>query len=320
MTDALSRVLDEYSLRLSNWGRWGDDDDCGTTNLATPKQIRGAAQDIVSGDVVSIALPIGPDGPQSGRNGRFNCLRYSTSTGSDHSLGLQTWNGGPLPHEVGFADDTIVMHLHSATHWDSLGHVFHKGKGFNGVDATAVTAEGASRLGAEHLADRFVGGCVLVDLPRAMDVPWLEDGRAVTVDDLEQTLERQGVQLRSGDLLLVRTGKLARARAEGWGTYAGGDAPGLSIHTAPWLHQREVAAVAADTWGVEVRPPEFPGAYQPMHIIAIVYMGLPFGEMFDLEALSQACAEDGRYRGFLSGPPLPIVGTAGGPPGPVVIR
>jgi kynurenine formamidase len=113
---------------------------------------------------------------------------------------------------------------------------------------------------------------------------------------------------------------MARCFTQGWGTYAGGDAPGLSFHTVPWLAEREVAAVAADTWGVEVRPNELPDSFQPLHIPAIVYMGLLLGEMFNLEALSEACADDGRYQMLVSAPPLRITGTAGGPPGPVAVR
>jgi hypothetical protein len=107
---------------------------------------------------------------------------------------------------------------------------------------------------------------------------------------------------------------------QGWGTYAGGDAPGLSFKTVPWLYDHRIGAVASDTWGVEVRPNEIEGAFQPFHLPALVYMGVPLGEMFDFEALAAACAEDGVYEMLLSASPLPFVGTAGGPPGPVAIR
>lgn len=316
----LLSVLADYRARLSNWGRWGADDEIGTANLITPERVKAAAADIVDGRVISIAMPIDQNGPQSGRNGRFNALRYSTSTGADHAAGLQTWNGEPLPHDVGFADDTIVMQLHTATHWDSLAHVFHEGRMYNGYPATEVSAEGARRNGSEALRASLVGPAVLLDAPRALGLDELPDGHAITSDELDATAAAQGVEVREGDIVLLRTGKLARGRREGWGSYAGGEAPGLSIHTAPWLHARGVAAVAADTWGVEVRPTEFPGAYQPLHIVAVVYMGMPFGEMFDLEELAAASAADGRYRSFISAPPLPITGTAGAPPGPVIIR
>src|SRR5204862_373415 len=107
--------------------------------------------------------------------------------------------------------------------------------------------------------------------------------------------------------------------AAGWGTYAGGDAPGLSFYTVPWLAERKIAALATATWGVEVRPNELADSNQPFHIPAIVYLGLPLGEMFVLDELADACANTGSYEMFVSAPPVPFAGTAGGPPGPVAI-
>ena len=113
---------------------------------------------------------------------------------------------------------------------------------------------------------------------------------------------------------------MARCLREGWGTYAGGPAPGFGFHTIPWIAEKEVAAIATDTWGYEVRPNELPDSFQPVHIVTLVYMGLLIGEMFRLEELAQACAADGFYEFLVSAPPLPFTGTAGAPPGPVAIR
>ena len=130
----------------------------------------------------------------------------------------------------------------------------------------------------------------------------------------------ENLEMRTNEPLVVRTGQLAGCRVHGWGAFAGGNAPGLSFLTVPWLHEHSVAAVASDTWGVEVRPNEIEGAFQPFHLPALVYMGLALGEMFDFDALAIACAEDGNYDMLVSASPLPFVGTAGGPPGPVAIR
>jgi kynurenine formamidase len=112
---------------------------------------------------------------------------------------------------------------------------------------------------------------------------------------------------------------MARCIEQGWGTYAAGRAPGLSFQTIPWTASRGVAAIAADTWGVEVRPNELPDSFQPMHIVTVVYMGLLLGEMFQLEQLADACAAEGVYEMFISAPPLPFTGSAGAPPGPVAV-
>ena len=120
-----------------------------------------------------------------------------------------------------------------------------------------------------------------------------------------------------GDIVLVRTGQLARARRDGWGDYAGGPAPGLSLTTAGWLHRTEIAAIATDTWGFEVRPNEFDApAFQPLHQVVIPNLGLTIGEMWDLEALGETCAASGRYDFLLSAAPLPITGAVGSPDQP----
>jgi kynurenine formamidase len=312
--------FDEYIAKYSNWGRWGPDDEIGTANLIGREQVRRAAADVRTGQVISLALPLDQNGPQTGANGRFNCLRYSVATGTDHTEGHQSWAGAPIPRGLGYADDSVVLHLQSATHWDSLCHIFHEGRMYNDRPADEVTSLGAPHCGAEKLADRLVGRGVLLDIPRSKGVDWLEDGYAITADELDAAAEFAKLEIAEGDIILLRTGQMARCLEQGWGTYAGGDAPGLSFHTIPWLAEHGVAAVASDTWGVEVRPNELPDSFQPLHIPAIVYMGLLLGEMFNLEDLSAACADDGQHEVLVSAPPLRITGTAGGPPGPVAIR
>jgi kynurenine formamidase len=150
----------------------------------------------------------------------------------------------------------------------------------------------------------------------------LADGYAITTEDLEATIAAQGESARvgRGDLLLVRTGRLARARREGWGDYAGGDSPGLSFTTVDWLHGTEIAGIATDTWGFEVRPNEFDVAFQPLHQVAIPNMGLFLGEMWDLDALAADCATDGVWDFFLTAAPLPVTGAVGAPVNPVAVK
>jgi kynurenine formamidase len=317
---ATGDVLDEYIARFSNWGRWGEDDELGTANLITRTIVREAARSVDLGQVVGVGLPFDQGGPQNGNLGRFNCLRYSSATGTDHVEGRQSWAGEPFPRGFGYADDTIAMPLQSATHWDALSHIFHEGRMYGGRPAAEVSAAGAPHCGAEVWRETLVGRAVLLDFPRSQGVDWLPDGHAIDVDQIEAAVEHGGIEVREGDILLLRTGMLARCRAEGeWGTFAGGDAPGLSFYTLPWLAERGIAAVASDTWGVEVRPNELPDSFQPLHIPAVVYMGLLLGEMFDFERLAEACAEAGRHEVFFSAPPLAVTGSAGAPPGPVAV-
>src|SRR5919107_1251298 len=210
--------------------------------------------------------------------------------GADDVLGF--------PHGLGGADDVIAMPLQASTQWDGLGHIFDHGMAWNGRRAgDVVTSDGDRVTGIETTAALFAGRRVLLDVGRAIVTDGeLPDGFAITTEHLLATIEAQGRSARvgRGDLLLVRTGRLTRARRDiaegrGWGDYAGGAAPGLSFTTAGWLHASEIAGVATDTWGFEVRPNEFDVAFQPLQHGAIPHIGLFLGEMWDLDALAADC-------------------------------
>jgi len=162
---------------------------------------------------------------------------------------------------------------------------------------------------------------VLLDIPRVKGVEWLEPGYAITTADLDAAVRAHRVTVGAGDALLIRTGQMTQCRRRGgWGDYAGGDAPGLSFHSAGWLAERQIAAVATDTWGMEVRPNEIPDTYQPLHQVLIPGMGLLVGEIFELDALAEDCARDGVYEFQFTAPPLPITGAVGSPINPLAIK
>ena len=314
-------ALDEYIERYSNWGRWGGDDQCGTANHITPQMVRDAAGLVRTGAGRRPRAAVQPERPADRRERALQLPALLGRDGQRPRAGRQMWAGGPLPREMGYADDTVVLHLQSATHWDSLCHIFHRGRMFNGYPADEFTAGG---IGAQ----RRGGAALEARRPRrAARHPALEGHRLARrrLRDHRRRPRggrgvRQGRRSRRATSCSCGPGRWRAASRQGWGTYAGGDAPGLSFFTIPWLANRNVAAVASDTWGVEVRPNELPDSFQPFHIPTVVYMGLLLGEMFDLEALAAACADDGRYEMLVSAPPLAFTGTAGAPPGPVAIR
>jgi kynurenine formamidase len=174
--------------------------------------------------------------------------------------------------------------------------------------------------GVENMRDKIVTRGVLLDMPRLKNVEWLDNGYAISEADLLSCIEKQNVEVGTGDIVLIRTGQMTNCKQHGWGTFAGGDAPGLSFGTAGWLHHTQIAGVASDTWGVEVRPNELPNSYQPLHQVMIPNMGLLVGEMFDLDALAADCASDGVYEFLFVAPPLPITGAVGSPVNPQAIK
>ncbi|MGY1641908.1 cyclase family protein [Geodermatophilus sp. SYSU D00703] len=305
--------------RCSNWGRWGADDVLGTLNfLDEAKRVEGARL-VRRGVSFSLAQSFDMNGPQKGWRRRTNPVHTMLDTGVDAERGTQGF-----PHGIGGADDVVFMPLQASTQWDGLGHIFDHGNAWNGRRAgDVVTSEGDQVTGIETAAALIAGRGVLLDVGRAIGTGGeLPDGFAITPEHLEATIAAQGESARvgRGDLLLVRTGRLARARREGWGDYAGGASPGLSFTTADWLHGTEVAGVATDTWGFEVRPNEFDVAFQPLHQVAIPNMGLFIGEMWDLDALAADCAADGRWDCFLTAAPLPVTGAVGAPVNPIAVK
>ena len=308
--------------RHSNWGRWGPDDERGTLNLVTEQHVLNAASLVLSGQTISMALPFDDAGPQTGAAGRFNPIHYMTRDGADVVAGtaIRDFFGGVDRH-FRSADDVIVMPLQAGTQWDSLSHIFHDGKIYNGYSADVVTSRGALKNDVAKGATAMVGRGVLLDVPRAMDLDWLEPGHAIGSDDLDAAASLGGVAVGPGDFVFVRTGAITKCRSDGaWGDYAGGDAPGLGLDSVDWIADRDIAALATDSWGMEVRPNETEDVYQPLHLVFIVHMGMWIGEIFDLDPLAEHCASDGRYEFLFCGPPLPFTMAVASPLNPMAIK
>ena len=309
-------ILRETAEKCKNWGRWGPDDEIGTLNFITPEDIVAAAQLIRKGKVFSLGLNFDNKGPQSGLWGnRFNPIHTMTATGTDAVAGNQDEG------KFRYADDMISLPLQCGTQWDALGHIFYGDKMWNGYDARLVDSNGAQKNAIDKIKDRAVGRGVLLDVAKYAGVESLDEGMAITNDDLNETAQAQGVEIKRGDFVIVRTGMMGqRQRAGDWGGYAGGDAPGLAFETAEWIFEREIAAICTDTWGCEVRPNETTEAQQPWHWVVIPMIGITMGEIFVVDHLADDCAEDGVYEFFFCAPPLPITGGCGSPLNPIAIK
>lgn len=301
--------------KVNNWGRWGPDDQIGTLNYVTPEIIADASRLIRRGAVFSLALEFNQDGPQKGWGGRFNPVHTMLATGTDAVAGTQDARG------IRYADDMVTMPLQCGTQWDGLAHVFYGDAMWNGYDARLVDSRGAQKNGIEHTRARMQGRGVLLDIPRMLGGDYLADGYGIGIEELESCARKQGVEIRKGDFVIVRTGQMEACLARGdWGGYAGGDAPGLRFETAEWIHRKQIAAICCDTWGCEVRPNESTDIFQPWHWIVIPKTGITMGEIFFLRDLAEDCARDGVYEFFFAAPPLPITGAVGSPINPIAIK
>lgn len=310
-------AIAEAHKKLSNWGRWGANDQIGTLNYITAQDIVAATKLVSKGKIFALGIPLDRRGPQNGLFGsRWNPIHTMLATGTDAVAGRQD----ETPN-IRYADDAINMPVQGATHWDALGHVFYQDKMYNGYDARLVDSNGLSALGIEHVKSKMVGRGILLDVARFKGVEYLTDGYGISNDELDACAKAQNVQIRRGDFVIVRTGQMERClKQEEWGGYAGGDAPGVKFENCYWCHEKQIAAICSDTWGVEVRPNETPEANQPWHWVVIPAMGLTMGEIFYLKDLAEDCATDKVYEFLFTAPPLVITGGSGSPINPQAIK
>ncbi|MEM7442383.1 MAG: cyclase family protein [Pseudomonadota bacterium] len=307
----------QAAKELSNWGRWGEDDQIGTLNLVTEEHVKNAAGLIKRGKSFALGLPL-DEKIQSGLfGGRWNPIHTMLATGTDAVAGNQDVEKAYLR----YADDAINLPCQCSTQWDALAHIFLDDKMYNGYSATLVDVNGAKKNGIEHTRDRMTGRGVLLDVARWKGVDSLDDGYPITNDDLNGTAAAQGASIGTGDFVIVRTGHQERClAADDWTGYAGGDAPGLAFETCYWIKEKDIAAICADTWGCEVRPNETDEANQPWHWVVIPAIGITMGEIFYLKELAEDCANDGVYEFFFTAPPLHLPGGCGSPINPQAIK
>jgi kynurenine formamidase len=296
--------------RVRNWGRWGDDDERGTLNLITPGHVVEAARLVRTGKTFALGIPFDENGPQDGRV-RGNPARTMKETGA-----AQQGNPGAFR----YADDYVYMALQAASQWDSLAHVHYDGRLYNGFPASDVDVTGAAHCAVSNLSPGVVGRGVLLDMARRRGVDWLPAGTAILPEDLDDASVAQGVEVREGDVLLVRTGWRRKFVTDGDKAGFKAGEPGLSVRCADWLHRHGVAAVGSDNFAIEVLPGEYDDEYLPLHMVALRDMGMPLAEILDLELLGADCADDGVYDFLFAGPPLSFTRGVGSPVNPVALK
>jgi len=309
--------LAELSAKVSNWGRWGADDELGTANLLTDEATRRGVAAVRSGRTVSLAVDLKADGIQVGQPARrYNPIVTLTSLNErdPHAPGI--WEG---------TDETFMMSTCAGTHIDALCHVSYDGFFYNGVPTSATTAQaGASKMGAEKLRPIVTRG-VLLDLPLHKGVDGLDEiagGYAVTGEDLDAAADAAGITVEPGDVVLVRTGEMRHYRAGNRKRYAMGkdyQLPGLSVHSVQWMRDHDVAGAFTDTYAYECMPPTQPDWSDclAVHLLHVRDMGLLQGQNWDLEDLAVECAAANQWEFLLTAVPEPLVGASSTPVAPV---
>ena len=301
-----------YVQSLSNWGRWGDDDQLGTVNHISSDHRKKAASLVKDGVAVScarlITTEIAPDI-------RSQFIHYMTGSGEGYTPNpdmntLRTTGSGDF---IGMA-----FHGNFITHLDSLCHMFWNGHMYNGRPSSMVTTrEGATAESIELLKDGVVSRGVLLDAVRHRGVDWMESGQGVMPNELEEMEAEQGVNVEPGDILLIRTGHYKRRMESGPRPVSDGF-PGVHASCMPWIHEKGVAVLGGDSVN-DVVPCGYPNLSQPFHQIAMPHMGLWLLDNCNFEELAMACAEKQRWEFLLTIAPLRIQYGTGSPVNPIAM-
>lgn len=307
---APAREMNEEELnalfdRVKNWGRWGEEDERGALNYITSETTAAAAALVSLGHTVSCALD----------------LATQPGPGNPTPVSHYMVRGGDVEAHTSSADYfAVASHGISITHLDALCHIFNRGKMYNDRPQSMVTSSGALANSIESGRDGIISRGVLLDIPRLIGREWLEPGDAIYTEDLEAAEKAQGVTVGEGDVLLIYTGRHARAAAHptdevGLQTRLAG----LHVSTLDWIHERRIALLGCD--GVsDAAPSGAGGAYRiPVHSIAIPAMGLHLLDNADFTALAATCAELQRYAFMFVLAPLRLARGTASPVNPIAV-
>lgn len=289
--------IDNMMKELSNWGRWGKDDQKGTLNLITP-DIRKHAASLVS-EGISISLARNTD-PVKGIDNSSPFIEKMTP---------------PVDGQFNMDEFTVFFHGVAITHFDALSHVFHNGQMYNGFPESTVKSTGAGRLAVTADSEGILTRGVLVDIAWLRNVPFLDPSAVIYPADFDAWEKKTGIHIQSGDAVFVRTGRWAYRAAKGpWDI--GAHAAGLFASCARWLKQRDVAVLGSDS-SHDAAPSGIPGVSFPIHQLLIVAMGMPLFDQCDLEALAKAAATRNRWTFLFTAAPVRVTGGTGGPINPI---
>jgi kynurenine formamidase len=289
--------VDRWMTDLSNWGRWGKDDQRGTLNLITAEKRKDALKLVKDGVAVSLAHTIEKD--QAVDNPR-PIGQQMTLDNAGHAMDLYS----------------IWYHGSVITHIDALCHYSFEGKIYNGFDRSKIVqGPGCVQNGIENQKTGYMTRGILVDMPLMKNVPYLKAGTPVTAADLEAWEKYAGIKIGSGDALFLRTGRWAQRKQEGpWNVAA--NSAGFHASVLPWLKQRGVALLGNDAV-TDVQPSGIAGSQRPIHQVAIVALGLPLVDVMDLEDVAREAASRRRWEFLLTVAPVPVLGGTGFPINPI---
>ncbi len=327
--DSLSE-FHRVANNVRNWGRWGEADELGTLNFISDDKVQQAAGLVKKGKVFPLGIEFGTSSPQGSLDFRNKPIHLMTVDGGDETEWAKygsRWPANRTAQQISgyfeaspfrFNDDMIIMPLQASTQWDALSHVYYDGQLYNGFPASSVTSAGAFHCSIDRVDVKGITTRgVLIDMVKHRRVDFLEPGNDITPEELDAAAAAQRVTVQRGDIVVVRTGWITKFRQTGNPLEP---SSGLSWTVASWLHDHEVAAVAADNVQVESLESGVEGMFNPLHLLTLRDMGMMLGEFWFLDDLAADCAADGVYEFQLVAPPLRITGAVGSPVNPIALK
>jgi kynurenine formamidase len=304
--------IDAWMNELSNWGRWGKDDQAGTVNLITPAKRRQAAALVKDG--LSISMALDADIPLQGQDVPAQAPGARPRFTWEH---VMMRDGQNMKTPSGYAVDSykVTFHGNNTTHLDALSHFIFEGHIYNGFPAETITKWGATKNDVMPFKDGFLTRGILVDMPLLKGMPYMGDDEAIFPEDLEAWEKKARLKIGSGDCVLIRTGRWARVKEKG-DLDLNVKAPGLYATCGKWLKDRDIALLGSDVVQ-DVRPSRVEGVNQPIHQMFLVAVGTPLIDNCNLERASQAAAERHRWEFMFSVAPLRVPGGTGSPFNPI---
>ncbi len=309
-----------YFDKLSNWGRWGEEDTLGTLNLITPEKRKQAGALIRDGESVSCSKRIPWHGPLEEIFGAVP-ISHMIQSGERYALGDNPEHPAmPGVKMVEFAAEslTFVFHGQVFTHIDGLGHVFFNGQMYNGRSSALVkTSEGATVQSSEVMQDGITTRGILYDIPRLRGREHLEPQDHVFPEDLVAFEEAHGVRAEPGDVVFLRTGFQGQVDALQPGEPEPTEHSGWNVGCTRWFRERDVAVIGADIANDAAPSGDYTETSLPVHQVALVAMGLRLIDNAHLERLARMCAEKNRWEFCLSVNPLRLENGTGSPVNPI---
>lgn len=291
--------VNEWFETLSNWGRWGANDQLGTVNLITEQTRVAAARLVRTGISVSMAHPI--------------LTEEAADNGNPYDHQMTSIGSSPGPWSGDFLG--VSYHGYAHSHLDALCHRFQFGTMYNGYPEDQVTEDGCQQLSIAGFGNGIFGRGIIMDFPRLRDVDWLENGTAITPEWLDEWEEKHGITIGSGDIVLIRTGRWPRRDTLGpWDLSQ--DSAGLHASAVAWFKERDIALIGSDS-ALDVRPSGVVNFPQPVHALVLVALGMPILDNLDLEAVAAEAERHDRPEFLFSTAPLRVEGGTGSPLNPI---